>query len=73
MARQCKHNSAHEIAEDADPRKVYCSPSCRVAAFHKRNEVRAEILARMTAALAAGADPVVLAEIQREAERALRR
>lgn len=34
--RACRWNPEHEIANDADPRKVFCSKRCRNAAHEAR-------------------------------------
>ncbi|MBT2523268.1 hypothetical protein [Arthrobacter sp. ISL-28] len=54
---------------------VQCSQACRQSAFRARqavvsahNAAAADLLRRQTAALSAGADPVALAAIAREAE-----
>ena len=34
--RTCLYNSSHAIPDDADPRQLYCSPTCRAAHYKAR-------------------------------------
>jgi hypothetical protein len=74
--RRCQHDPTHALPKDANPRRLFCSTTCRVAAHragHRAAEVRfraeaASLLHRQTAAVLAG-DAAGLAEIARQAER----
>jgi len=49
----------------------YCSNTCRQLGYRTRNVAAADLLKRQTRAIIDGADPVVLAEIAREARELL--
>lgn len=71
----CEHCRTGYTAYNS--RSRFCRDSCRVAAHRdakaKRENAALDLLARQSAALAAGADPAVLASLAREAQRLLER
>ena len=45
--RACQWNPSHPIAEDADPRRVWCSNRCRQAPYNSRRVLKFGVLARL--------------------------
>jgi len=45
--RACQWNPSHPIAEDADPRRIWCSNRCRQAAYNGRRVLKLGVLARL--------------------------
>ena len=74
--RSCTHDARHPIPAAADPRQVYCSDACRVAAHRERSaQLRArtlDLLRRQSLALTEGADAATLAALAKESSRLLR-
>jgi hypothetical protein len=46
LMRACQWNPSHPIAEDADPRRVWCSNRCRQAAYNSRRVLKLNLLTR---------------------------
>lgn len=63
------------LGADANPRRLYCSGSCRVKAHHRRKRdeeqafraAAADLLMRQSRAIQSDADRAVLADIESEA------
>jgi hypothetical protein len=72
--RSCLHNPTHRLPDVSDPRRVYCSTTCRTAAHRARQKVAesdfraaaAALVFRQTAAIQSH-DADALAQLQREA------
>lgn len=47
--RACVWNPAHTIAEDSDPRRIYCSQACNQAAYRGRLLLRRSVAERFAA------------------------
>ncbi|MET7966729.1 hypothetical protein [Micromonospora sp. NPDC005305] len=47
--RACQWNPDHPIAEDADPRRIYCSARCNQAAYRGRQLLRLDVVDRLEA------------------------
>ena len=78
--RSCHHDPAHRLPDDSDPRRIYCSTTCRTAAHRARHrtaeaDFRAEaatLLIQQTAAIQSG-DTAALAEVERRSALLFRR